>query len=136
MWRYSDLFDINTNADIGVQVFKYYLELYKHLIPTLSAYNSDHPGAARGYARAVLSARKRIKRRYTELYKAFRSVRRPHMMSYPGRTPELGSLREPWIPACAEMANRRNDSSAICTRHGPIPERYACQSISKEKKPA
>jgi len=70
--RYSDLFDVKTNADIGVQVFKYYLETYKYLIPALSAYNSDHPGAARGYARAVLNARKRIQKRYTEIYKAFR----------------------------------------------------------------
>ncbi len=73
--RYSDLLDVKTNADIGVQVFKYYLETYKYLIPTLSAYNSDHPGAAKGYARAVLNARKRIQKRYTELYKAFRSAR-------------------------------------------------------------
>ena len=71
--RYSDLLDVETNADIGVQVFKYYLRMYKRLIPTLSAYNSDHPRAARRYARTVLSARKRIKKRYTELYKAFRS---------------------------------------------------------------
>lgn len=73
--KYSDLLDLHTNADIGLQVFKYYLRLYKGLIPALSAYNSDHPGAARGYARTVLGARKRIKRRYTELYKAFRSAR-------------------------------------------------------------
>ncbi len=73
--RYSDLFDVRTNADIGVQVFKYYLETYKHLIPALSAYNSDHPGAAKGYAHAVLNTRRRIQKRYTELYKAFRSVR-------------------------------------------------------------
>ncbi|MDQ7782954.1 MAG: transglycosylase SLT domain-containing protein [Desulfomonilaceae bacterium] len=72
--RYSDLFHVETNADIGVQVFKYYLETYKYVIPALSAYNSDHPGAARGYAHAVLNARKRIQKRYTELYKAFRSV--------------------------------------------------------------
>jgi hypothetical protein len=70
--RYSDLLDVETNADVGVQVFKYYLRTYKHLIPTLSAYNSDHPRAARRYAQTVLSARKRIKKRYTELYKAFR----------------------------------------------------------------
>ena len=74
--RYSDLLDVKTNADIGVQVFKYYLETYKYLIPALSAYNSDHPGAARGYARAVLNARKRIRKRYTELYKAFKSAQK------------------------------------------------------------
>lgn len=72
--RYSDLLDIETNADIGVQVYKYYLETYKYVIPALSAYNSDHPGAARGYARAVLNARKRIQKRYTELYRAFKSA--------------------------------------------------------------
>jgi hypothetical protein len=72
--RYADLLDMKTNADIGVQVFKYYLETYKYLIPALSAYNSDHPVAARGYARAVLNTRTRIQKRYTELYKAFRSA--------------------------------------------------------------
>ncbi|MFH1117348.1 MAG: lytic transglycosylase domain-containing protein [Pseudomonadota bacterium] len=72
--RYSDLLDVRTNADIGVQVFKYYLEMYKYLIPALSAYNSDHPRAAKGYAHAVLNTRRHIRKRYTELYKAFRAV--------------------------------------------------------------
>ncbi len=71
--RYKDLLDREINADVGVQVFKYYLELYRNLAPTLSAYNSDHPNAARGYARAVLGTRKKIQKRYAELYKAFDS---------------------------------------------------------------
>ncbi|MEW6138258.1 MAG: lytic transglycosylase domain-containing protein [Thermodesulfobacteriota bacterium] len=72
---YSDLLDLETNADIGIQIWKYYLETYKHVTPALSAYNSDHPRAAAGYARAVLSLRMRIKKRYTQLYKAFRSAK-------------------------------------------------------------
>ena len=51
--RYSDLLNLQTNADCGVQVFKYYLSLYGDLLPALSAYNSDHPTMARGYARMV-----------------------------------------------------------------------------------
>lgn len=66
--HYSDLLKLQTNADCGVGVFKYYLHLYKTVVPALSAYNSDHPRAATGYAWAVLAARKKIKRRYTELY--------------------------------------------------------------------
>jgi hypothetical protein len=66
--KYSDLLKLQTNADCGIGVFKYYLHLYKSLVPTLSAYNSDHPRAAIGYAGAVLGARTKIKRRYTELY--------------------------------------------------------------------
>jgi len=73
--RYSDLLDLETNADIGIQVWKYYLAMYKKEIPALSAYNSDHPGAATGYAQAVLSARTRIKKRYAELYRAFKSAK-------------------------------------------------------------
>jgi hypothetical protein len=68
---YKDLLNKNVNADVGIRVFKYYLRLYKKLIPTLSAYNSDHPRAARRYARAVLGVRKRIKKRYEELYRSF-----------------------------------------------------------------
>ena len=68
---YKDLLKKEVNADVGIRVFKYYLRLYKKLIPTLSAYNSDHPRAARRYARAVLSVRKRIKKRYEELYRSF-----------------------------------------------------------------
>ncbi len=69
--KYSDLLDPRINADAGIRVFKHYLELYGDLVPALSAYNSDHPGAAVGYARGVLSTRNRIKKRYTELYKSF-----------------------------------------------------------------
>ena len=58
-------------ADAGIRVFKYYLGRYKKVVPTLSAYNSDHPRAATGYAHAVLGARRKIKKRYTELYKSF-----------------------------------------------------------------
>jgi hypothetical protein len=67
--KYSDLLDLDTNADCGIRVFKYYLDLYKLLVPALSAYNSDHPRAAVGYASAVLNTRKKIKKRYTQLYK-------------------------------------------------------------------
>ena len=70
--RYGDLLNPQINADAGIRVFKYYLGRYKKVVPTLSAYNSDHPRAATGYAHAVLHARKKIKRRYTELYKSFR----------------------------------------------------------------
>lgn len=66
--RYKDLHDLELNADAGLRVYKYYLDRYKRVGPALSAYNSDHPYAARGYARAVLGVRKRIKRRYTELF--------------------------------------------------------------------
>jgi hypothetical protein len=74
--RYIDLLDLNTNADCGIRVFKYYLEQYKSLVPTLSAYNSDHPRAATGYARAVLGTRRKIQKRYAELYKAFKDEHR------------------------------------------------------------
>jgi len=69
--RYADLLDLQTNADSGLRVLKYYLQLYKSVVPALSAYNSDDPRAATGYARAVLGARMRIKKRYTELHWAF-----------------------------------------------------------------
>ena len=72
--KYADLLDLQTNADCGVAVFKYYLELYKTLVAALSAYNSDHPRAARGYAWAVLGTRKKIKKRYTELYREYRAM--------------------------------------------------------------
>jgi len=68
---YKDLLDLHINADSGIRVFKYYLDLYGRIVPALSAYNSDDPRAATGYARAVLGARQKIKRRYTELYRAF-----------------------------------------------------------------
>jgi hypothetical protein len=67
--RYTDLLDLNTNAHCGVGIFKYYLDLYKRVVPALSAYNSDDPYAAQGYAMAVLAARKRIMKRYTQLYR-------------------------------------------------------------------
>lgn len=68
---YKDLLKKEINADVGVRVFKYYLQLYKKLVPALSAYNSDHPRAGRRYARAVLGAKKRIKKRYEQLYRSF-----------------------------------------------------------------
>jgi len=80
---YRDLLDPATNADVGICIFKYYLKLYKRLIPALSAYNSDHPGAATRYARAVLWARKRIKKRYTELYRSFRRTENIFFLSQP-----------------------------------------------------
>jgi soluble lytic murein transglycosylase-like protein len=69
---YEDLLDPHKNADAGIRVFKYYLNLYRSKGPALSAYNSDHPHAARAYVRAVLGTRQRIRKRYTELYKALR----------------------------------------------------------------
>lgn len=71
---YKDLLVPDTNADAGIRVFKYYLERYKRVVPALSAYNSDHPEAATGYARAVLLTRLKIKKRYTELYRSFRKA--------------------------------------------------------------
>jgi hypothetical protein len=73
--KYADLLDLDNNADSGIRVFKYYLELYENLVPTLSAYNSDHPRAATGYARTVLATRNRIKKRFTELFKEHRESR-------------------------------------------------------------
>jgi soluble lytic murein transglycosylase-like protein len=75
---YADLLDMKVNAHCGIGVFKYYLHLYKGLVPTLSAYNSDHPRAAIGYASAVLSARKRIKNRYTALYQTIQGIPGEH----------------------------------------------------------
>ncbi len=72
--RYADLLDLQTNADCGVRVFKYYLDLYREVVPALSAYNSDHPRAALGYARAVLYTRIRIKKRYAQLYQDFKEI--------------------------------------------------------------
>ncbi|MCL5125681.1 MAG: lytic transglycosylase domain-containing protein [Deltaproteobacteria bacterium] len=69
--HYSDLLNLQTNADCGIQIFKYYLSLYRDVVPALSAYNSDHPYAAKGYARMVLSVRKRIKERYRQIYRLY-----------------------------------------------------------------
>ncbi len=69
---YTELLNTQVNADAGIRVYKYYLQRYGKILPALSAYNSDHPHAATGYARAVLGARKKIQKRYTELYRAFR----------------------------------------------------------------
>lgn len=70
--RPVDLLDLRVNAECGIQVFRYYLALYGHVVPALSAYNSDHPRAAMGYARAVLSTREKIKKRYIQLYRTYR----------------------------------------------------------------
>ena len=72
--RYADLLDLETNADCGVRVFKYYLDLYQEVVPALSAYNSDHPRAALGYARAVLYTRFRIKKRYAQIYRELKEA--------------------------------------------------------------
>ena len=69
-FRYRDLLDPEKNADAGIHIFKYYLHRYKRLIPALSAYNSDHPRRARGYAKAVLGTRRKIKKRYMQLYES------------------------------------------------------------------
>ncbi len=67
--KYADLLDLQTNANAGVGVFKYYLRLYPNLVSALSAYNSDDPRAAIRYARAVLYTRQKIKKRYTQIYR-------------------------------------------------------------------
>lgn len=74
--RYAELLNPRINAEVGILVFKYYLDLYKHVIPTLSAYNSDHPRAAVGYAHAVLNIRKKIMKRYVEIYHRLHESRR------------------------------------------------------------
>ncbi len=74
--KYRDLLDPEINADSGIRVFKYYLHLYGGIVPALSAYNSDHPRASRGFARVVLSTRDRIKKRYAQLYLALRDSRK------------------------------------------------------------
>ena len=71
--RYSDLLDLQTNADAGISVFKYYLQLYRNIAAALSAYNSDDPRASIGYARAVLHTRQKIKKRYTEIYRQLKN---------------------------------------------------------------
>jgi hypothetical protein len=71
----KQLLNPSVNADCGIRIFKYYLELYKDVIPALSAYNSDHPRASLSYAQAVLSTRRKIKQRYTELYRILNSER-------------------------------------------------------------
>jgi hypothetical protein len=72
--RYNDLLNLETNADCGVQVLKYYLSLYRDLGQALSAYNSDHPVAAKGYARMVMSVRYKIKKRYAQLYHTYKDA--------------------------------------------------------------
>ena len=62
------------NAECGVQIFKYYLEMYGNLVHALSAYNSDHPRASTGYARAVLATREKIRKRYIQLYRIHRDT--------------------------------------------------------------
>ncbi|MEW6348647.1 MAG: lytic transglycosylase domain-containing protein [Thermodesulfobacteriota bacterium] len=71
---HKELLEPDANADSGIRVFKYYLGLYQKIVPALSAYNSDHPRAATGYARAVLATRKRIKKRFAELFVAMRDA--------------------------------------------------------------
>ena len=72
--RYADLLNLETNAECGIQVFKYYLNLYGNVVPALSAYNSDHPYASRRYALAVLATREKIKNRYLKLYRVYRDA--------------------------------------------------------------
>lgn len=72
--RYADLFDLRVNAECGIQIFKYYLEMYGNVVPALSAYNSDHPSASTGYARAVLATREKIRKRYIQLYRIHRDT--------------------------------------------------------------
>jgi hypothetical protein len=72
---YAELLDLEKNADSGIRVFKYYLQQHKKIVPALSAYNSDDPRAAVGYAHAVLGTREKIKKRYAQLYKVFQDER-------------------------------------------------------------
>ncbi len=74
--KYGDLLDLDTNADCGIQIYQYYLTQYKDVVPALSAYNSDNPSAAISYARAVLGAKAKIKKRYIELYKHYQVLDR------------------------------------------------------------
>jgi hypothetical protein len=96
--RYADLLDIDINADCGIQVFKYYLNLYKKVVPALSAYNSDHPRAAMGYAWAVLGARQKIKKRYVQLHKAFKEERTMASKSQGQRLSQAGDSEAPPSP--------------------------------------
>jgi len=73
--KYADLLNPETNAEIGILVLKYYLELYKKIVPTLSAYNSDHPRAAERYAMAVLNTRSKIKKRYVQIHQNLKRAR-------------------------------------------------------------
>lgn len=73
--KYAELLNPETNAEIGILVLKYYLDLYKKIVPTLSAYNSDHPRAAIGYAMAVLSTRNKIKKRYVQIHSNIKRAR-------------------------------------------------------------
>ena len=68
---HKDLLKTDINADLGIRIFKYYLDRYNSLQAALSAYNCDHPHGARRYARAVMHIKKRIKKRYTTLYRSF-----------------------------------------------------------------
>ena len=74
--KYRDLLDPAINADTGIGVFKYYLHRYGGIVPALCAYNSDNPRASRGFARAVLSTRDRIRKRYAQLYRTLRDSRK------------------------------------------------------------
>jgi hypothetical protein len=93
--RYVDLLDVEVNADCGIQVYKYYLDLYKKVIPALRAYNSDDPRAAVNYAWAVLSTRQKIKKRYLQLDKAFkeetRMASKPAMPEQPQTNDSAGA---------------------------------------------
>jgi hypothetical protein len=96
--RYVDLLDLQTNADCGIRVFKYYLQQYKKVVPALSAYNSDHPWAATGYARAVLGTRRKIQKRYVELYRAFREEKKLASNPSPAQLSQPGASDTPPLP--------------------------------------
>jgi hypothetical protein len=115
--RYRDLLNIELNADAGIGVFKYYLERHKSLFRALSAYNSDHPTAAPGYVAAVLGARKRIKKRYIQLYRALGEDADPQFVltGADGRE-RAGALR--YRPAVAQEGR------------GPEPETLTRESRS------
>jgi hypothetical protein len=96
--RYGDLLDLQTNADCGIWVFKYYLQQYKNVVPALSAYNSDHPRAAMGYARAVLGARRKIQKRYAELYRKFKEEKKIASNPSPAQLSKPESEGTPSLP--------------------------------------
>jgi hypothetical protein len=99
-YKYRQLRNPEVNADAGVRVFKYYLDRYKKLDQALSAYNSDHPHAARGYVLAVLGTKRRIKKRYTQLYLTFRKL---DTMGFCSNT---GSEKAPGIRETALLSDR------------------------------
>ncbi len=117
-YRYGQLRNPEVNADAGVRVFKYYLDRYKKLDQALSAYNSDHPHAAQGYVRAVLGTRRKIKKRYTQLYLTFRKLDTMGFCSITGSEKVPGILESALLSDRAASRGypktRLRDSASVC----------------------